>query len=242
MSHRSLLKSATHGAAKQRQQQQQAQEQDQLSNVGASTSSSHSPSPTLDAGDKTSFIDQSDFIAFDMDDDEDGARSGTNDEAAESDASTPGKKRGGKRSRDDMSDSPASGKGSAAKKRRGAAAGGARSPLVELGGMEHERCAPWADSLRSSGVLDKASDASELVNLDARAFVAHVSPTRAEHALRTHVVALIQRAITARWQNAQVKVFGSVATGLYLPGGCVLASSMQRHRRTDRVSTVTLTS
>lgn len=44
-----------------------------------------------------------------------------------------------------------------------------------------------------------------------------MSPTDAEHKLRSEVVARIKAIIVSKWPDAQVEIFGSYRTGLYLP-------------------------
>lgn len=48
-------------------------------------------------------------------------------------------------------------------------------------------------------------------------FYAHMKSTPVEHTLRKQVVARIEAAVLALWPMAQVEVFGSFRTGLYLP-------------------------
>lgn len=44
-----------------------------------------------------------------------------------------------------------------------------------------------------------------------------MSPTEAEHKVRAEVVSRIEEIIKSKWPEAQVEVFGSYRTGLYLP-------------------------
>lgn len=48
-------------------------------------------------------------------------------------------------------------------------------------------------------------------------FYHYMSPTEAEHKVRAEVVARIEEIIKSKWPEAQVEVFGSYRTGLYLP-------------------------
>lgn len=57
------------------------------------------------------------------------------------------------------------------------------------------------------------------LNKEAHAFITYISPTPIEHQLRIWTVELIRRTIQSRWSDADVQCFGSVGTGLYLPGG-----------------------
>lgn len=44
-----------------------------------------------------------------------------------------------------------------------------------------------------------------------------MSPTELEHQVRGDVVQRIKRIIISKWPEAQVEIFGSYRTGLYLP-------------------------
>ncbi|EFA06387.1 terminal nucleotidyltransferase 4A isoform X1 [Tribolium castaneum] len=48
-------------------------------------------------------------------------------------------------------------------------------------------------------------------------FYQYMSPTRTEHLVRDDVVCRIKQIILSKWPEAQVEVFGSYRTGLYLP-------------------------
>ncbi|XP_076268903.1 terminal nucleotidyltransferase 4B-like isoform X2 [Rhynchophorus ferrugineus] len=48
-------------------------------------------------------------------------------------------------------------------------------------------------------------------------FYSYMSPTEAEHKVRAEVVSRIEDIIISKWPEAQVEVFGSYRTGLYLP-------------------------
>lgn len=48
-------------------------------------------------------------------------------------------------------------------------------------------------------------------------FFRYMSPTDAEHKIRAEVIARIEKIIKTKWPEAQVEVFGSYRTGLYLP-------------------------
>ncbi|CAH0550289.1 unnamed protein product [Brassicogethes aeneus] len=48
-------------------------------------------------------------------------------------------------------------------------------------------------------------------------FYNYMSPTDVEHKLRAEVVSRIEKVILSKWPDAQVEVFGSYRTGLYLP-------------------------
>ena len=57
----------------------------------------------------------------------------------------------------------------------------------------------------------------DLLNADASALVEHLRATPEANAQRLNIVSRIQQAIASKWPGAQVELFGSVATGAYLP-------------------------
>lgn len=57
------------------------------------------------------------------------------------------------------------------------------------------------------------------LNAEARAFIDYISPTPVEHELRMWTIEIIRRTIKSKYADADVQCFGSVGTGLYLPGG-----------------------
>ena len=48
-------------------------------------------------------------------------------------------------------------------------------------------------------------------------FTKYISPTEAEHKTRLHVIGRITEVISKVWPVAEVKIFGSFDTQLYLP-------------------------
>ncbi|GAA5913438.1 hypothetical protein JCM6882_001961 [Rhodosporidiobolus microsporus] len=97
-----------------------------------------------------------------------------------------------------------------------------------LRNREKGRSTPWCDS---PGVeWRKCETAIEMLNAETRAFVSYISPTPVEHELRLWTIELIRRTIKTHYPDAEVECFGSVGTGLYLPGGdidlVVLSPSM----------------
>ncbi|KAK4052507.1 hypothetical protein OIV83_002309 [Microbotryomycetes sp. JL201] len=82
---------------------------------------------------------------------------------------------------------------------------------------ERDRSTPWCET---PGVdWDSCRNATEILNKEAQAFVSYISPTLEEHNLRMWTIELIRRAIQSHYSDADVQCFGSVGTGLYLPGG-----------------------
>ncbi|KAF9199538.1 hypothetical protein BGZ49_010324 [Haplosporangium sp. Z 27] len=72
---------------------------------------------------------------------------------------------------------------------------------------------PW---MRHRQYLSKPS-AALLLNHEVKDFVAFLSPTQEEHRVRTYVFERVRRAIKDIWEDAEVKLFGSFETQLYLP-------------------------
>ncbi|KAK4056948.1 hypothetical protein OIO90_001848 [Microbotryomycetes sp. JL221] len=82
---------------------------------------------------------------------------------------------------------------------------------------ERDRSTPWCDE---PGVdWDSCQSATDMLNKEAQAFVSYISPTPPEHDLRMWTIELIRRTIKKQFNDADVQCFGSVGTGLYLPGG-----------------------
>ncbi|GAA5882466.1 hypothetical protein JCM3774_001129 [Rhodotorula dairenensis] len=93
---------------------------------------------------------------------------------------------------------------------------------------ERARSTPWCDD---PGVdWHRYPTATAQLNAEANAFIRYISPTPTEHELRLHTIELIRRTVKSKYPDSDVQCFGSVGTGLYLPGGdidlVVLSQSM----------------
>lgn len=70
---------------------------------------------------------------------------------------------------------------------------------------------------------------------EVRTYADWISPSAEEHATRTMVIALLQRALCSQWPDAKVYSFGSQDTRLYLPQGdidlVVLSKAMDKQSR-----------
>lgn len=66
------------------------------------------------------------------------------------------------------------------------------------------------------------------------AFVTWTRPTNAEHQLRLLAFRCFQTLVKAVWPSATCELFGSMATGLYLPDGCALPVDMLSSVRLTR--------
>ncbi|KAM0753355.1 hypothetical protein T439DRAFT_299633 [Meredithblackwellia eburnea MCA 4105] len=109
------------------------------------------------------------------------------------------------------------GRGSASKRKYEETSERQEEGTRRLAKRERERSTPWCEK---PGVdWDRCDNATALLNAEARAFITYISPTPIEHELRLWTVELIRRTIKSRWSDADVECFGSVGTGLYLPGG-----------------------
>lgn len=71
--------------------------------------------------------------------------------------------------------------------------------------------APWARGKQYS------KNATRRLHEEILDFVDFVSPTKAEHAARTQIVSRLRAAITSKYPDATITVFGSYDTKLYLP-------------------------
>lgn len=80
---------------------------------------------------------------------------------------------------------------------------------------EAERKTPWSADVD----WDSDKHPTHLLNDEARSFMRYISPTVKEHEMRLWTIELVRRAIVKKWKGARVECFGSVGTGLYLPGG-----------------------
>ncbi|OJT08695.1 Poly(A) RNA polymerase cid14 [Trametes pubescens] len=95
------------------------------------------------------------------------------------------------------------------------------------------RRAPWVNNVD----WDKCANVAEMLQAEVEAFVEYISPTPIEDEVRSLVVALVSRAVTKTYTDAQVLPFGSYETKLYLPLGDIdLVIYSQSMARMDRVS------
>ena len=93
------------------------------------------------------------------------------------------------------------------------------------------RSTPWAQHVP----WHDCRNVSEMLCEEVRTYTEWISPTKEEHATRTMVIALLQRALCSRWPDAEVYSFGSQDTELYLPQGdidlVVLSKAMDSQSR-----------
>ncbi|THH11622.1 hypothetical protein EW145_g562 [Phellinidium pouzarii] len=84
---------------------------------------------------------------------------------------------------------------------------------------EHQDAfAPWLDG---SAVCDAATSREDRLHHELSLFVAYISPSEKERDARRLLVERIEALLRTRWQDANVTLFGSSATGLELTGGDV---------------------
>ncbi|XP_051503348.1 terminal nucleotidyltransferase 4B-like [Myxocyprinus asiaticus] len=84
-----------------------------------------------------------------------------------------------------------------------------RSLLPTAGSQEIFTGTPWKSRNYSDGIVGLHEEIKD--------FYEYISPRPEEERMRLEVVARIQRVIKDLWPNAEVQVFGSFSTGLYLP-------------------------
>ncbi|BGO94229.1 hypothetical protein NBRC10512_006863 [Rhodotorula toruloides] len=102
--------------------------------------------------------------------------------------------------------------------RRGAnGANGAVDEAGTVGKTREEILAPWMARLGRRE--DDGRTPLDLLNEEIDAFLDWVRPTEQERKLRQDVFVLFKRVVRAVWPHAKVQLFGSMATGLYLPDG-----------------------
>lgn len=73
----------------------------------------------------------------------------------------------------------------------------------------------------------KQVEVADWLTLEIKDFVAYISPSKAEIEARNVTIGKIRSSVTALWPDADLHVFGSYATDLYLPGSdidCVVNS------------------
>ncbi|GAA6061089.1 hypothetical protein JCM10212_006290 [Sporobolomyces blumeae] len=160
----------------------------------ANTSRTNTPPATIATPDsnRVQFEQQEDFISFDLSP----SPPPSNGRATPRDRDRNGRN-GGKRKHDDDD-----------KQEEG---------TRQLRKREKERSTPWCDE---PGVAWSSYDsATAQLNAEARSFISYISPTPVEHELRMWTIEIIRRTIKSQYADADVQCFGSVGTGLYLPGG-----------------------
>lgn len=73
----------------------------------------------------------------------------------------------------------------------------------------------------------KQREIADWLTLEIRDFVAYISPSKQEIELRNKTICTLRQAVSRLWPDADLQVFGSYATDLYLPGSdidCVVNS------------------
>lgn len=84
-----------------------------------------------------------------------------------------------------------------------------RSLLLTDGAEDGYAGTPWKSRNYSDGIVGLHEEIKD--------FYEYISPRPEEELMRHEVVTRIQRVIKDLWPNAEVRVFGSFSTGLYLP-------------------------
>ncbi|SJM83425.1 related to Poly(A) RNA polymerase protein 1 [Zygosaccharomyces bailii] len=73
----------------------------------------------------------------------------------------------------------------------------------------------------------KQKEIADWLTMEIRDFVAYISPSRQEIEVRNNTIRTLRKAVMQLWPDADLQVFGSYATDLYLPGSdidCVVNS------------------
>lgn len=82
---------------------------------------------------------------------------------------------------------------------------------------------PWIHNHDHS----KQKEIADWLTMEIRDFVAYISPSRQEIEVRNNTIRTLRKAVKQLWPDADLQVFGSYATDLYLPGSdidCVVNS------------------
>ncbi|CAI4747772.1 CNT_HP2_G0046680.mRNA.1.CDS.1 [Saccharomyces cerevisiae] len=75
----------------------------------------------------------------------------------------------------------------------------------------------------------KQKEISDWLTFEIKDFVAYISPSREEIEIRNQTISTIREAVKQLWPDADLHVFGSYSTDLYLPGSdidCVVTSEL----------------
>ncbi|CAI4732902.1 BCN_G0047800.mRNA.1.CDS.1 [Saccharomyces cerevisiae] len=75
----------------------------------------------------------------------------------------------------------------------------------------------------------KQKEISDWLTFEIKDFVAYISPSREEIEIRNKIISTIREAVKQLWPDADLHVFGSYSTDLYLPGSdidCVVTSKL----------------
>ncbi|EJS41828.1 trf4p [Saccharomyces arboricola H-6] len=75
----------------------------------------------------------------------------------------------------------------------------------------------------------KQKEISDWLTFEIKDFVAYISPSREEIEVRNQTISMIREAVKQLWPDADLHVFGSYSTDLYLPGSdidCVITSEL----------------
>ncbi|BGO93700.1 hypothetical protein NBRC10512_006581 [Rhodotorula toruloides] len=189
------------------------QNQLNAANREAATPKGKGPATTEGPPDSTSraqFEGQEDFISFEASPSPPPQTGSAGGRGTPRDGAPGSRKRSGKRKHDEFDE------------------GELEESSRRLRDREKARSTPWCED---PGVDWRKHETSiDQFNAECRAFVTYISPTPIEHQLRLWTIELIRRTIKSKYPDADVQCFGSVGTGLYLPGGdidlVVLSSSM----------------
>jgi non-canonical poly(A) RNA polymerase PAPD5/7 len=88
-------------------------------------------------------------------------------------------------------------------------------PDVPAGGPVYSNGGPWTPAQAYRGPTALMRLHEEILD-----FCRFVSPTSDEEAARMDLVARLRALVLSLWPHAEVKVFGSMTTKLYLPTRC----------------------
>ncbi|CAD6646503.1 XXYS1_4_G0028410.mRNA.1.CDS.1 [Saccharomyces cerevisiae] len=84
----------------------------------------------------------------------------------------------------------------------------------------------------------KQKEISDWLTFEIKDFVAYISPSREEIEIRNQTISTIREAVKQLWSDADLHVFGSYSTDLYLPGSdidCVVTSELGGKERRNNL-------
>jgi DNA polymerase sigma len=164
--------------------------------------------PSVYEIDSNSLSANQDFIAFDLSEDEESKSSNEDSDGSDSDehhsaserVDLDSKEPGARKRKRDLSDDETGANN--------------HSPTIPQKRFDTSLEFPWISRHDHS----KETEIADWLTKEIKDFVAYVSPSEAEIHARNTAVTRIRKLIVDLWPDAEVKVFGSYATDMYLPG------------------------
>lgn len=203
------------------QQSNDSVEKDDEKKEGSTSASKSDPSvPEVDSNGLSA---NQDFIAFDLSEDEESKSSDEDHSGSDSDdhhsaserVDLSSKEPGARKRKRDLSDDETGANN--------------HSPTIPRKRFDTSLEFPWISRRDHS----KETEIADWLTKEIKDFVAYVSPSENEIHARNAAVTRIRKLITDLWPDAEVKVFGSYATDMYLPGSDIDMVVLSPDRKYD---------